>query len=95
MSRRPIFVLLFGLLFCFCLFAKQASQSYDFITEPLSVQDVVVENSGTDEFVDSGDDLLPFPYVFVVTFIFVLVFASPLRKYAQPPIRSLQRPPSI
>lgn len=93
MTRQQVITLFIGLLFCFCLFGKQVAQNYDLIVELPSVQDVVAEDASADDLMDSGDDVLMVPFVFLAAFFFLVapVFAS--MRYSQPVIPSPQKPP--
>ena len=93
MTRQQVITLFIGLLFCFCLFGKQVAQDFDLIAEPPSVQDVVAENAGADDFIDSGDDFLMLPFTFFAAFFFLLVPVFASLRYSQPVIPSPQRPP--
>lgn len=95
MTRQQFITIFVGLLFCFCLLSKQAVQNYDDAFGLPSVQDVVAEAADSDDFVDAIDSLIPAPFIFIATFVFVFapIFSTP--RYVQPLVRSPQRPPSI
>lgn len=95
MTRQQVITLFFGILICFCLFGKQVAQDYDLTIDLPSVQDVVAEDAGVDDLIDSGDDLLVMPFVFVAAFFFLVVPVFASLRYSQPVIPSPQRPPSI
>lgn len=93
MTRQQVITLFIGLLFCFCLFGKQVAQDYDLMLELPNVQSVVAENTGADDLMDSGDDVLIVPFVFFAAFLFLVVPVFASLGYSQPVIPSPQRPP--
>lgn len=93
MVRQKIIALIFGLLMCFCLFGKQVAQDYDLMLELPGVQSVIAEDASADDLMDSGDDVLTLPFVFLAAFFFLVVPVFASLGYSQPIIPSPQRPP--